>query len=382
MYHSLREKKGTPQHTATHCNTLQHTATHCNTLQHTVWFIYVTWLVHLWHVTWLVHLWHNSCITHSEREEEHCNTLQHTATHCNTLQHTATHSLRHAYMMCICDVTYSSVTRLNHELKKKSRLADDVVSVQLIWCSVCTIHRDSITNSERKEGLADNGVSVWLRWCSVCTLRWCSVCTIHMMCSTWFRSKKKKPPQEDLFFGMFQFEKAEKEDLPRTLPLFFSSFSFLFLTPAIRNMPKRGPPWGGEVTTPPNKGDPSGGEGVSFLASCEQSNWFLLFLFFPLFLSPLQSEICPKGDPPGWGEFLAIKVLISNVTHVSLQHNATHCNTLQHTATHCTTHCNTHSIKVLISNMTHVSLTHRKEKGLQSHTVYMIHMCVTWLVHQ
>ena len=38
----------TPQHTATHCNTLLHIATHCNTLQHI-------------------------------------------ATHCNTLQHTATH---------------------------------------------------------------------------------------------------------------------------------------------------------------------------------------------------------------------------------------------------------------------------------------------------
>jgi len=64
----------TPQHTATHCNTLQHTATHRNTLQHTA--------------------------THSRTSIEslvftcaHCNTLQRTATHCNTLtQHTATHS--------------------------------------------------------------------------------------------------------------------------------------------------------------------------------------------------------------------------------------------------------------------------------------------------
>jgi len=59
----------TPQHTATHCNTLQHTATHCNTLQHTA---------------------------------THCNTLQHIATHCNALQYTTTrynqvYTLRHTH---------------------------------------------------------------------------------------------------------------------------------------------------------------------------------------------------------------------------------------------------------------------------------------------
>ena len=45
-----------------HCNTLQHTATHCNTLQHTAM---------------------------------HCNTLQLTAAHCSTLQHNATHCNRY-----------------------------------------------------------------------------------------------------------------------------------------------------------------------------------------------------------------------------------------------------------------------------------------------
>jgi len=58
----LAEKISSPQHSATHCNTLQRTATHCNTLQHNA--------------------------THMTA---HCNTLQHTATHCNALQCTATH---------------------------------------------------------------------------------------------------------------------------------------------------------------------------------------------------------------------------------------------------------------------------------------------------
>ena len=53
----------TPQHTATHCNTLQHTATHCNTLQHTA---------------------------------THCNILQYIATRCNIQQHTATHCKKYA----------------------------------------------------------------------------------------------------------------------------------------------------------------------------------------------------------------------------------------------------------------------------------------------
>jgi len=54
----------TPQHTATHCNTLQRAATHCNALQHTA---------------------------------THCNTLQHTATRCNTLPHTALHEIQHLW---------------------------------------------------------------------------------------------------------------------------------------------------------------------------------------------------------------------------------------------------------------------------------------------
>ena len=64
----------TPQHTATHCNTLQHTATHG---EQRPWIVYCP-------VDW-----HGvGTATHTAT---HCNTLQHTAAHCNTLQHTATH---------------------------------------------------------------------------------------------------------------------------------------------------------------------------------------------------------------------------------------------------------------------------------------------------
>jgi len=71
----------TPQHTATHCNSLQLTATHCNTLQD-------SYLMHnIAHPSSFErHQVLQDAATHS-----HCNTLQHTATHCNTLQHTATH---------------------------------------------------------------------------------------------------------------------------------------------------------------------------------------------------------------------------------------------------------------------------------------------------
>jgi len=65
VYAPTQNHCNTLQHTATHCNTLQHTATHCNTLQYTA--------------------------IHCKIIATHCNTLQHTATHCNTLQDTAIH---------------------------------------------------------------------------------------------------------------------------------------------------------------------------------------------------------------------------------------------------------------------------------------------------
>ena len=74
--HPITHNRNSLQQTATrcdeHCNTLQHTATHCNTLQHTAA--------------------HCSTLQHTAT---HCNTLQHTAAHCSTLQHTAAHSYTH-----------------------------------------------------------------------------------------------------------------------------------------------------------------------------------------------------------------------------------------------------------------------------------------------
>jgi len=103
------------QHGATHCNTLQHAASHCNTghpSQHHA-------LQHRGHLSlgWYMqqHVHDNKCdkrtcnIVGQMRipqghdydmhdtspggsgavREQHCNTLQHSATHCNTLQHSA-----------------------------------------------------------------------------------------------------------------------------------------------------------------------------------------------------------------------------------------------------------------------------------------------------
>ena len=71
--------KDTPQHTATHCNTLQHHATHCNTLQRSLDKSNVD--ASLLQLTFHVVL---------VSDATHCNTRYHTATHCNTLQHPAT----------------------------------------------------------------------------------------------------------------------------------------------------------------------------------------------------------------------------------------------------------------------------------------------------
>jgi len=68
LSHPINNHCITLQHTATHCNTLQRTATHCNALQHTA----------------------THCNT-MQRAATHCNALQRTATHCNALQRTATH---------------------------------------------------------------------------------------------------------------------------------------------------------------------------------------------------------------------------------------------------------------------------------------------------
>ena len=108
----------TPQHIATHRNTLQHTAQHtaphcsytytrqdakshldCITLQHTA-------------TPCELHFntpQHRSYIytrqdAKSHFTATHCNTLQHTATHCSTLQHTATFPL-HLRIRCPVEAT-------------------------------------------------------------------------------------------------------------------------------------------------------------------------------------------------------------------------------------------------------------------------------------
>ena len=86
----------TPQHTATHCNTLPHTATHCNTLQHTDLLSSFVSCPHFVRCQLLFVRRHHTA-THPAT---HCNTLQHTATHCNTLQHAATQVVTCMSMTC------------------------------------------------------------------------------------------------------------------------------------------------------------------------------------------------------------------------------------------------------------------------------------------
>ena len=70
---SDREECGTRQF---RCNALQHAATRCITRQRT-WAQADKSVEH--------------DIFHDNTLQQHCNTLQHTATHCNTLQHTTTY---------------------------------------------------------------------------------------------------------------------------------------------------------------------------------------------------------------------------------------------------------------------------------------------------
>jgi len=82
-----------PSDTATHCSTLQHAATHCNTQQHTATYPFET-LYRAYHVRWLTLRGHCSTLQHTAA---HYSTLQHTATHCNTLQRTATYPFETLY---------------------------------------------------------------------------------------------------------------------------------------------------------------------------------------------------------------------------------------------------------------------------------------------
>jgi len=100
----------TPLPLTTHCNTLQHTAIHCNTERQGIpsphpLVSYGSLLLCIFQVSFRKEatnyrvFWRKATCKdkpHFESSpsctpQEHCNTLQYTATHCNTLQHTATH---------------------------------------------------------------------------------------------------------------------------------------------------------------------------------------------------------------------------------------------------------------------------------------------------
>jgi len=74
----------TLQHTATYCNIRQHTAAHCNTLHHEQY-------------------------GHEANETTLCNTLHYTATHCNTLQHTTPRAIwaRSELHVTACELLHS-----------------------------------------------------------------------------------------------------------------------------------------------------------------------------------------------------------------------------------------------------------------------------------
>ena len=88
LQHNHAPRPSSPQHTATHCNTLQHTATHCNTLPYASPRIAAAKLPGVCSIFTATR-----CNT-----LQHCNTLHHAATHCNTYMQHARHAGR--YLGC------------------------------------------------------------------------------------------------------------------------------------------------------------------------------------------------------------------------------------------------------------------------------------------
>ena len=426
-----REKKNT----ATHCNTLQHTETHCNTLQHTVWFIYVTWLVHLWQVTWLVHLWHDLCITHSERKKEHRNTLQHTATRCNTLQHTATHcnTLYDSYMwrdsfICdmwrdsfICDIIRVSLTQrekrntathcntLQHTATHCNTLQHTLFGTP-IWCVyvMWLIHlwQDSITNSKKKVGWqmmlclynwydvvsvrfigtqsrTQRGKRGWqimvclFDWDDVVSVPWDDVVSVRFI---WcvardFDRRKKNPPRKISFLACFNLKRRRKktsqEPSPCFFPLFLSSFSRL----QSETCPKGDPPGGGRSPPPQIKATPLGGRGSPFWLLVNSRIGSSFSFFFPSSSRLFNPKYAQKETLPGGGRFLRLRcwsVTWLMFHYNTMQHTATHCNTLQHTAQHTATHTRLRCWSV--TWLMYHSLIEKKRA--YNHTQYIWFICV------
>jgi len=126
----------TLQHTAIHCNTLQHIATHCNTLQLTFEAVPEHEVrVHTLQRT----ATHCNTLQHTEpnfwgcartRGVRRVDTLQHTATHCNALQHTATHSNTHLYARA-----YTEREFLNYGVATISRI-DKIIR---LFCRILSL---------------------------------------------------------------------------------------------------------------------------------------------------------------------------------------------------------------------------------------------------
>jgi len=73
---------------------------------------------------------------------------------------------------------------------------------------------------------------------------------------------------------------------------------------------------------------------------------------------------------------------VPSKTEHSMQHTATHCNTLQHTATHCNTlhhnatHCNTQQHTVTLCNTLHYTVPHNALQHAATHNNTLQHTAI------